>query len=83
MKTLNIFQYWLTRIGFNYLVNLHTKEIHNLNKRMYGCQIDLIRYHHRLFVPKFVMLYLLKKGYNGCWHCNREFDKKHFKKKVK
>lgn len=82
-RTLNLFEYWLTRVGFRYMANLNTKEIHFLDNRKYGCQIDLISSHHRLFIPKWFMLILLKNGFNGCFHCNREYDKRYAKKNAK
>ena len=79
-RTLNLFEYALTRIGLNYLANLNTKEIHFLDNRKENCRIDMMQTHHRLFIPKWVMLLLLKKGFNGCYHCNRKYDKRYAKK---
>ena len=80
-RTLNLFEYWLTRVGFHYLVNLRSKEIHDLNKRSERCMIHKIK--RRLFVPKFIMLLLLNFGFNGCYWCNFEHDNDVNKKKAK
>ena len=71
---MNIFQYFLTRIGFRYLVNMHTHEIHDTHNRKYGCMLDVIR--HKKLVTKRTMEKMIKGKYNGCYHCMRKLDKK-------
>lgn len=72
MRTLNIAEYCFSRMGFRYMVNLDSKEIHDLYNRSGMCHIEKIE--KRVFVPKFIMLLLLKFGFNGCYWCNNKYD---------
>ena len=71
-RTLNLFEYWLTRVGFRYMVNLDSKEIHDLKYRSGMCHIEKVK--KRLFVPKPIMLLLFLFGVNGCYWCNDKYD---------
>lgn len=58
--------------GYTYLVNLNTKEIHNLNNVHENCKIDLIA-NKKMITEKQIQSYF-NKGYNGCRWCYKEFN---------
>lgn len=55
-----------------YTVNYYTKEIHRNDTKDTRCQINNMTNCSK--INEFEMKRLLKKGYNGCYHCNRELD---------
>lgn len=61
--------------GNYYLVNKHTKEIHDLRKKSANCRIPLLAKHNKWYVGEKKMRGLLYNGFNGCRWCMKEYDK--------
>lgn len=55
-----------------YVVNYHSKEIHKKDSKDTRCRINNMT--NCAEINKYQMRILLKKGYNGCCYCNKEFD---------
>lgn len=66
---------WLRELfGFTYLVNLNTKEIHNLDCDNRKCRLKMIT--KKRYVTKKTMLKMCaSEGYNGCSKCNKQLDR--------
>jgi hypothetical protein len=61
--------------GFNYVVNLSTREVHDLRccgGRRQSCNPRLMT--HKVYVWGFVARALYRFGFNGCYWCNRRHD---------
>ena len=65
---------WMMFWGLTYLVNLNTKEIHRLSNKKERCWLHLMC-HKRYVTRRKALRLILKKGYNGCRYCFKEFDK--------
>lgn len=79
---MNILQYILTRIGFRYIVNLNTGEIHDSQNRQYGCHLELMK--HKRFITEKQMHGLIERGFDGCRWCMPKYNKEHiFSKSIK
>jgi hypothetical protein len=64
---------FLEWVGFRFIVNHHTKEIHRV-KSFDNCKVKLMR--HAGYATWIKVWYLIRyKGYNGCRWCYREKDK--------
>jgi hypothetical protein len=62
----------IERLGFKYIANHRTKEIHRVEHLTSRCRINLLKrsgYCTRWWQEK-----LLRKGYNGCRYCYKEKD---------
>ena len=60
--------------GFTYLVNLGTKEIHDLSNGKTSCRTNSIT--KKKYVTKKRMLKMCaSKKYNGCSKCNKQLDR--------
>ncbi|MCK9627732.1 MAG: hypothetical protein M0R37_03970 [Bacteroidales bacterium] len=57
----------LEKIGFRYLVNLKSKEIHRVSFLKESCNLSVMV--HAFYAPKLLVLILLRYGFNGCCHC--------------
>jgi hypothetical protein len=55
-----------------YVVNYHSKEIHRKDSKDTRCRINNMT--NCAEINDYEMRRLLKKGYNGCCYCNKEFD---------
>jgi len=60
-------------IGYRYMVNLNSKEIHDLKNPHVNCKTDLIV--NKKFITKKSLNVYLQNGYNGCKWCLPEYDK--------
>jgi len=73
---LTLAEVFLIFLGFGYLVNHRSKEIHQLNEKHKNCKIHLITKHNREYVSRRKALRLIKEdGYNGCRWCWDDADK--------
>jgi hypothetical protein len=74
LNGVRIKDYLLPIIGFNYVINHSTRQIHRLKNKKSDCLIEQMinkKYGNKLYVS-----YLLKyKKYDGCKHCYKEKDK--------
>lgn len=64
----------LEKIGFRYILNHKSKEIHKVRSLKRSCNVNAMRkagYHTH--ISQFIARSLF--GYNGCVHCNKRFDK--------
>jgi hypothetical protein len=55
------------------MVNLNSKEIHDLKNPHVNCKTDLIV--NKKFITKKSLNVYLQNGYNGCKWCLPEYDK--------
>lgn len=65
--------YFLELIGFGYIVNHGTKEIHRVDRITPACGLHYLRnygYGTRLYALMLIKWF----GYNGCCHCFSEKD---------
>lgn len=58
--------------GFKYLVNLNTKEIHDLNNNHKNCHVDLIK--NTKYIRKRKLEKYLNDDFNGCRFCLKKHD---------
>lgn len=58
--------------GYNYIVNLNTLEIHNLNKPHTNCKTNLMT--NKKMITKKQLNKYLADGYNGCRWCLKKYD---------
>ena len=67
---------WLRFLfGYVYLVNTHTREVHNLRRERGNCRIDLISPKNQKFVKRARAEKLIAGGnFNGCRWCMGESD---------
>ena len=66
--------YFLELIGFGYLINHNTKEIHRVKTLTPSCLIYLMKnygYGTKIYVWFLINFF----GYNGCAYCFKEEDK--------
>ena len=63
------FKFWL---GYKYLVNHNTKEIHVLKEVTTKCRLAMMS--NKEVITSRKVKKLLNKGYNGCRHCYKEED---------
>jgi hypothetical protein len=61
----------LEAVGYKYIINKATKEIHYVPKINNACGVQNMR-HGRYVSKKKAYRLIKKKGYNGCIHCFRE-----------
>jgi hypothetical protein len=59
-------------LGYGYLVNLRSKEIHRLNSKYTQCNLDSIKKYK--FIKKKQITVWMQYGYNGCRFCMPEID---------
>ena len=59
----------LIRFGYNYLVNKHTKEIHDMSNEKKNCSIELMKFKNMQFRKKESLPFSIAAGNNGCIHC--------------
>ena len=64
--------WFLELLGFKYIVNHHTKEIHRAESTDSRCRFFLMTKAERINKKK--LQKLLTQGYNGCRWCMREYD---------
>jgi hypothetical protein len=63
----------LELIGFRYIVNHRTSEVHSLKNQHVNCNIKTMA--NTGYCTKIWALILIKYcGYNGCYWCNRKYD---------
>ena len=74
LNGVRIKDYLLPIIGFNFVINHSTRQIHRLKNKKSDCLIEqMVNKKHG---TKLYVLYLLKyKKYDGCRHCYVEKDK--------
>lgn len=60
-------------LGYRYIVNLHTWEIHDLKNPHVNCKIDMMS-DKKMITKKQLHLYL-EDGYNGCRWCLKQYNK--------
>jgi hypothetical protein len=60
-------------LGYTYMVNLSSKEIHDLKNTHVNCNLELIV--HKKFITKRMLKEYLQNGYNGCRWCMPEYNK--------
>jgi len=63
---------FLESLGWRYIANHWTKEIHRANSTDSRCHFDLMKQAQRITKRK--LKKLLNRGYNGCRWCLREYD---------
>lgn len=63
----------LEAIGFKYIINKATKEIHYAPRISNKCGIQYLR-NGKYATARRVKRLITKKGYNGCVHCFPEQD---------
>ena len=68
---------WFQKLfGLTYLVNEHTKEIHNLENEKKNCSIGMIAKHNKRHITRTKAIKLILNGkYNGCRWCLKKYDK--------
>ena len=63
-------------LGKRYLVNLKTKEIHDLQNKKASCRLDLMAKKNKKYVNRSEMFRLTKtEDYNGCRWCMKIYDR--------
>jgi hypothetical protein len=61
--------------GYQYLVNLHSGEVHDLKNEHPNCRTYLISKDHKLYVKKAKAKRMMKTGsFNGCRWCMKKED---------
>jgi len=68
---------WLKRLfGYRYLVNMHTGEVHNLDRQHINCCINFMAKGNKRLVSRRKALDLISKSrvFNGCRWCMGEKD---------
>jgi hypothetical protein len=61
--------------GHQYLVNLHTGEVHDLKNTHKNCNLHLIASYHKKYVTKKKAMKMMKTGnINGCRWCMPKSD---------
>ena len=55
--------------GFPYLINVNTKEIHDLRRKTKQCLIPAMKRKNMAFASTKAVYYYLTNGYNGCKYC--------------
>ena len=70
---LTFYQRVMNLLGWKYIANNRTKEIHRIEKKHINCHLDLLTDFTYLTETK--MNKLLSNGYNGCRWCFKEKDK--------
>ena len=60
-------------MGYRYMVNLRSKEIHDLKNTHANCNLELIV--HKKFITQKMLHQYLHNGYNGCRWCMPEYNK--------
>lgn len=74
MKTKNSFIIKFKKLfGYRYLINLCTREIHDLKNTHKNCRLNMLV--HKKFIKEKELEYYLKKKYNGCRFCFKSKDK--------
>ena len=62
-------------LGKKYLLNLNTKEIHDLSAQHVNCHIALMADHNRQFISRKTAKKLLEDSqYDGCRFCMKDKD---------
>lgn len=61
--------FWRRLFGYRYLLNLRSKEIHQLNNTTDNCLINLMSKNNKKFIGKRKLNKYLDQGYNGCRWC--------------
>ena len=64
---------------YRFIVNFHTREIHDIRHRTKFCNIDKIK-NYDMVDENSMKTYMLD-GFNGCAHCMPQFDTDKTKKK--
>lgn len=59
-------------IGFKFIVNHESKEIHRVNLLTQNCFVKKMK--NSVYSTLWSVKRLLKKGYNGCTHCYKSKD---------
>lgn len=62
-----------------FIINFHTKEIHDIRHKTRYCNLDKIKTYAR--VDENSMKTYMLDGFNGCAHCMPQFDTDKTKKK--
>ena len=60
-------------LGYSYVVNLGTREIHNLKNTHSNCSINMLT--NKKFIKKKELKNYLNKKFNGCRYCFKLEDK--------
>lgn len=63
-------------LRLKYLVNISSYEIHNLDNTTKACGIDKMAKHNKWYITekRYKQLLAENSDFNGCIHCNREYD---------
>jgi len=65
----------LEKLGFKFIRNKRSKEIHRLKHSAGNCQLSLIAPQNGKYCTKLYALFLMKfKKHNGCVHCYKSKD---------
>lgn len=60
-------------LGRRYVVNLRSKEIHDMKNEQTNCHLYLIA--NKEYISEDEYKEYIKNGYNGCRWCNKQDDK--------
>lgn len=69
--------FFLKLLGYKYLLNTNTLEVHSLKKQTKACRLNLMADHNKKYMTKKQVKKLLGGTtlHNGCRYCMNEFDK--------
>jgi hypothetical protein len=68
-------QLLMIMLGFGYLVNHRSREVHRVMEKHHNCHLDLIAEQNREYVTRKKAKRLIKDcGYNGCRWCWNPMD---------
>jgi hypothetical protein len=65
------FMYWL---GYRYILNKSTKEIHRLSTKHKNCRLELMSNKNKKYISTNNVGMLFAIGYNGCKYCYKDED---------
>ena len=63
-------------LGWRYIINTKTKEVHDLKNKKASCRLDLMSSKNKKYVGRQEMFRLVKEqDYNGCRWCMKIYDR--------
>jgi hypothetical protein len=68
-------KFWNWFMGYEYLVNLHTHQVHKLSGMKSNCGTQFMKNSHKWYITQYQFERLVKKQayIDGCIHCFKEF----------
>ena len=63
---------WKRLLGYKYLVNDNSMEIHKLNNIHKNCHVPIMNKENTKYIRKSYLKYFLRCNYNGCRWCFKE-----------